>query len=318
VFASYFEHFDAVFCPGIHHFTDWAALKARASLGRPLPIVMTIEGLLGVAGDDVFDRRYSEVAGHPTFSQKVPRPLWRRVSDLYEMADHIVAISPFLARQATAQYGAKVSMLGLGVDTALFRRGRWERRPRPRVVCAANVRAHKQPHVFLDLAARFPGADFVWFGDGELRAPLLEQAMQAGIGNLHFPGAIASAVLACEFAASDIMVLPSRNEGVPKVTQEAAAAGLAQIVFGFYEAPSVVDGINGFVVSSEEEMAAKLALLLDDPDLAERFGRAGADMAQAWSWDLIAPQWQQRISEAVERATVARAKVGERRWAQSP
>jgi hypothetical protein len=52
-------------------------------------------------------------------------------------------------------------------------------------------------------------------------------------------------------------------------TQEAGAAGLAQIVFGFYETPSVVDCANGFVVWSKEEMAERLATLLGNPNPVE-------------------------------------------------
>ena len=305
VFATYTQRFDAVFCPGLHHFADWAALKVRALFGRPLLMVTTMEGLLGVEGDAAFDKNYSKIAGHPAFSQKIPRGHWRRVNDMYQMTNSIIAISPFLTRQAIELYRAKVSTLSLGVDVALFRRVHWERRLRPQIVCAANVSAHKQPYVFVELAKRFPNADFIWFGEGELRAPLREQAIKAGITNVSFPGALAHDALAKEFSSSDIMVLPSHNEGVPKVTQEAAAAGLAQIIFGFYEAPTVVDGVNGFVVWSEEEMVERLATLLADPDLVQRFGRAGARMAEEWSWDVIAPQWEQRITEAVTYASMA-------------
>jgi len=308
VFAAYMQRFDAVFYPGVHHLADWAALKVRAMFGRTLPIITTIEGLLAVDGDASLDKKYSAIAGHPAFSQKIPRAQWRRTNELYLMASDIIAISPFLAQQAIAQYRANVSTLTLGVNVALFRRAHWERRLRPRVVCAANVGAHKQPHVFLMLARRFPDADFVWFGEGELRSPLLEQAIRASLGNVSFPGTRAPEALAREFSASDIMVLPSRNEGVPKVTQEAAAAGLAQIIFGFYEAPSVVDGVNGFVVWSEKEMADRLATLLGNPDLVERFGRAGMRLAEAWSWDIVAPQWEERIIDSVRNTAMTCAK----------
>ena len=303
VFAAYMKDFDAVFCPGLHHFADWAALRARVLFGRPLLIVTTMEGLLGVEGDTTLDRDYSKIAGHQAFSQKIPRGHWRRVNDLYLMASYIIAISPFLARQAIAFYRAKISALTLGVDVALFRRVHWERRPRPRVVCAANVSAHKQPHLFVQLARRFPNADFIWFGEGELRLPLREHAIKAGIINLSFPGAVTHESLAREFSSSDIMVLPSRNEGVPKVTQEAAAAGLAQIIFGFYEAPSVVDGLNGFVVWSEEEMVERLATLIAERDLVERMGRAGMQMATPWSWDFLAPKWEDHIIAAVKQSS---------------
>jgi glycosyltransferase involved in cell wall biosynthesis len=195
---------------------------------------------------------------------------------------------------------------------ALFRRLHWEQHPRPRIVCAANVSAHKQPHIFLKLASRFLNADFVWFGEGELRAALSEQAIKAEITNLTFPGVLTHEALAREFSSSDIMVLPSRNEGVPKVTQEAAAAGLAQIIFGFYEAPSVVDGINGFVVWSEEEMVERLARLIADRDLVQRMGRAGAQMAASWSWDLVAPKWEDQIIAAVDQYSSTR--FGAPRW----
>lgn len=306
VFVVYMGRFDAVFCPGLHHFADWAALKTRALSGRPLPIVTTMEGLLGVEGDDAVDQRFSEIAGHPTYSQKISRSHWRRTEDLYVMAKHIIAISPFLARQGSVRYGTKVSMLPLGVDVTLFRREHWARHARPRVVCAANVRAHKQPHVFLDLARRFPQADFIWFGEGELRGALNENAAREGIANVAFPGLLAPQALAREFIEADIMVLPSRNEGVPKVTQEAAAAGLAQIIFGFYEAPSVANGVNGFVVWEEEEMAERLATLLGDRDLIERMGRAGAKMAEAWSWDIVAPQWEAAIIGAIKSVSPVR------------
>ena len=107
VFAAYMQEFDAVFCPGMHHFADWAALKARALFGRSLRIITTIEGLLGVDGETAFDQRYSEIAGHPAFSQKITCGRWRRANELLLMADHIIAISPFLARQAIAQYGQR-------------------------------------------------------------------------------------------------------------------------------------------------------------------------------------------------------------------
>jgi glycosyltransferase involved in cell wall biosynthesis len=300
IFAAYMRQFDAVFCPGLHHFSDWAALKVRSAVGRSLPVIMTMEGLLSVKGDDSYNRRFSEVAGHLAFGQETSEQRWRRRNSLYQRSRRIIAISPFLGKMAKAQYGDKVSVLPLGVDMSLFRRTHWQGQRRARIVCAAHVKPHKQPRIFLTLARRFPQADFVWYGEGELRGALVKEAAQTGVANLSFPGLQQPEALAREFAASDIMILPSRNEGVPKVTQEAAASGLAQVVFGFYETPSVVDSVNGFVVWSEDEIAAKLMSLLADRDLCERMGRAGAKMAQAWSWDRIAPQWEQKIIEVVE------------------
>jgi hypothetical protein len=295
VYATYMRRFEAVFCPGLHHLADWAALRTRAALGRGMPTITTVEGLVGIEGDDGPDKAYSDVAGHPVYSQRVGRGHWCRLIDMYRMSKHIIAISPFLARQAKARYGDKVSMLPLGVDVSLFRRTQWEKRRRPRVICAATVRAHKRPRAFIALARQFPQADFIWYGEGELREPLSKQAARDGLANLSFAGSLAPEALVQEFTTADIMVLPSRSEGVPKVTQEAAAAGLAQVIFGHYEAPTVVHGRNGFVVWSDEELISRTGELIDDASLTERMGRAGAEMAEVWSWDIVAPQWERRI-----------------------
>jgi len=186
-------------------------------------------------------------------------------------------------------------MLPLGVDTRLFARTSFGGNARPRIVGAGTVYERKRPEVFVALAAKFPQADFVWFGDGLLRQSMLAEVRRAGSSNLQFPGAEPPERLAEVFAAADIFVLPSLAEGVPKVSQEAAAAGLAQIIFGHYESPSVVDGVNGYVVWSDEALFDRLDQLLHDPDLVERMGREGQAMAQDWSWDTLAPQWEERI-----------------------
>src|SRR5262249_12319341 len=118
-----------------------------------------------------------------------------------------------------------------------------------------------------------------------------------------FPGPLSPEALAREFANSDVFVLPSLAEGVPKVSQEAAACGLAQIVFGFFESPTVVHGVNGFVAWSDAELAVRLGQLLRDPALVERMGRAGIEMAAQWHWDRVAGRWETHISAIVRRGT---------------
>jgi glycosyltransferase involved in cell wall biosynthesis len=276
------------------------ALKTRFLIGWRIPIIATLEGLLGEVNDDSRERRFSEVAGHEVYCQRVPGPIVRRVESVYHMADHIIAISPFLARLGAERYGAKVSMLPLGVETGLFQRSSYEKRERLRVVSAGGVRAHKRPEFFVELARAYPQADFVWFGDGDLRRSLRAEVGRLGLTNIEYPGEVPSSTLAREFAAASIFVLPSRSEGVPKVTQEAAAAGLAQVVFGFYETPTVVHDRNGLVVWNDAEMIEGVGRLIESPELVERMGRAGAEMATAWSWDIVAPQWERRIIDVLE------------------
>lgn len=300
LFEVYQRPFDAIFYPGIHHRADYLALRARSASGRGVPIISTFEGLSGNASDDSLEALFSSHAGHAVFCQKLSPSHLRRVEWIYRHASHVVAVSPFLERMAEARYGKKVSCLPLGIDRSVWRPKSRRTRSRPVVISAGNVRAHKRPETFLEFARAFPGADFRWFGDGELRAPIVSEAKRRGLINVSFPGAVSPRKLSDEFASANIFVLPSKSEGVPKVTQEAAAAGLPQVVFGFYETPSVVDGENGFVVWEHAEFMSRLGQLLNDPDLAERFGTTGAAMAEGWSWDRVAPQWEERIIACAE------------------
>jgi len=296
--AAYSRGFDGIFYPGLHDWADWAGLKIRAAMGRRVPVISTIESLVCAAGDAETEERLSALAGHRVYCGTMPAGALRRLDEILAMADHIIAISPFLARMGRALYGDKVSTLPLGVDLDLFGGRAFGRRKRPRIVGAGTVYPRKRPEVFVTLAEKFPDADFVWYGEGDLRKGLSDERARRELANLDFPGALPPERLAEEMSKSDILLLPSFAEGAPKVTQEAAAAGLAQIVFGFYEAPTVIDGHNGFVVWSDAELSDRLSQLLRDPDLVERMGRAGQAMAQGWSWREVAPQWERRIIDA--------------------
>jgi glycosyltransferase involved in cell wall biosynthesis len=213
-------------------------------------------------------------------------------------ADHIIAITPFVAEMGRRLYGDKVSMQPLGVDTAIFHD--YPRQPgdRFRVVGAGTVKATKRPHVFLELAARFPEADFDWFGAGPQREELSAQARERGLQNVCYPGRRSPEGLAQEFRRANLFVLPSHAEGLGKVTQEAAACGLPAVVFGFYHAPTVVDGENGFVVWDDEQFCDRVGELIGDPARASRMGSVGAAMAKAWDWDKLAPLWESQILES--------------------
>jgi hypothetical protein len=58
------------------------------------------------------------------------------------------------------------------------------------------------------------------------------------------------------------------------------------------------------VVWTDEECAARLGELLESGALIRRMGEAGIEMAQSWSWDAIAPRWEQQIIDIMEKRPV--------------
>ena len=292
-FLRYLRPFDLIFYPGASPM-DLAGLRWRKQLGMLAPVIGTLEGL---AGDPIREAKYAAVAGHPVYCHQVPLDVIQRVDDYLNQADHIIAISPFLAKMGKSRYGDKFSILPLGIDSSIFFSRARATNTRMKVVSAGTVYDTKRPELFLELARRYQQADFIWYGEGVLRHPLQAQAEQLGLGNLSFPGPLSPKLLGEEFREADIFAMPSKSEGVPKVTQEASACGLAQVIFGYYEAPSVVNEQNGFVVWDDETFFDRVGELIDNPQRAQLFGQTGAVMARAWDWNVVAPKWRDRLIE---------------------
>lgn len=297
---AYQQRIDAVFYPGAD-VSDDLGWRFRDWTGRRVSVIATLEGL---AGNFEREQEYTAWAGHPVFCQHVDEKVLARIDRLYERADHIIAISPFLAKMGRRRYGDKFSVLPLGLDATIFYADDSAKNERVTVICAGRLYANKRPDLFLDLAARFPDADFVWYGWGELLEPLRSQAKEMKLNNLVFPGPAAPDVLADAMRKAHLFVLPSRSEGVPKVTQEAAACGLAQVIFGFYEAPTVVDGQNGFVVWGDEEFIDAVSSLVQDQRMLKDMGKKSAEMAKEWGWKTVAPLWE---SELMHRLNTAKS-----------
>lgn len=297
LFLRYLRPYDLIFYPGVFPM-DAAGLRWRRRLGLSAPVVSTLEGLVG---NSLREAEYSAYAGHPVFCQHISDDALTRDDDLYRCSEHIIAISPFLARMGERRFGNKFSVLPLGIDATLYYTEPRKRNNRLIVVSAGAVKSSKRPEFFLHLAQRYPQANFIWYGEGDRRKELLEQTAQLGVNNLSFPGALPPNKLGDAFRAADIFVMPSISEGVPKVTQEAAACGLAQVIFGYYEAPSVVDGQNGFVVWSDEAFMEKVGELIDNRLLVEAYGKTGAEMAIAWDWATVARRWREHLVEIAER-----------------
>ena len=77
--------------------------------------------------------------------------------------------------------------------------------------------------------------------------------------------------------AADLLVLPSRQEGLPVVLMEATSVGLAIVATAVGGVPQVLtDGVDGLVVppDSPPALADAIARVATDADLRARLGLA--------------------------------------------
>lgn len=82
---------------------------------------------------------------------------------------------------------------------------------------------------------------------------------------------------------TDIFVLPSYNEGLPRSLLEAAATGVPMIVTPAGGAEKIVkDGETGFVVpfGDHQELADSLETLVNRPDLRKEMGKNARELAE--------------------------------------
>ena len=216
-------------------------------------------------------------------------------------SDYLFSNSAFVQRSLKKNYELKSDVIPTGVDTEFFTpNGEACEHLRPRVLFVGALRTFKQPQVVLDAAQRFPQADFVIVGDGVMAEALRQRARF--LSNVTLRGSLSRTAIREEYRNADIFLFPSRWEGSPRVLMEAAASGLPVIARRDYEPETVIDGVTGFLGTTDEELMGGLAQLLANPELRRRFGHCGRSHVGRYSWDAIARQWESVFVRLVERA----------------
>ena len=189
-----------------------------------------------------------------------------------------------------------------------------EREPERPVVltCVARMEPVKNHALLLEAAALLQqrGHRFVlWLvGGGEGRARCERQVTELGLARevrfLGYRNDIPELL-----GRSDIAVLTSLKEGIPRAAIEAMAAGLPMVATRVTGTREVVrDGDTGFLVDVGEPaaLADALARLIDDPTLRARMGSRGRDVVRAeYDEALIV-----RRLERVYRASLERRGIG--------
>jgi len=165
------------------------------------------------------------------------------------------------------------------------------------VTMISNLKPQKNPLDFARVAnlvlKEAPDSWFVLAGDGELRPELEKLIAQFGIGErvklLGWRRDVPEIL-----RASDLFLLTSLWEGLPRVYPQAMSAGLAIVgtkVDGGPEA--VIDGENGYLLEPRdyEGMARRVIELLKDDEKRKRMGRRGSELAPEFDiWKMLKDQ----------------------------
>jgi phosphatidylinositol alpha-1,6-mannosyltransferase len=174
------------------------------------------------------------------------------------------------------------------------------------------TRLEAREHKGVDTAIRalprilrsYPEAYYTIVGTGSDQERLQLLARELGVGDhVSFRGFVPDEELAGVYAACDVFVLPSKQEGLGIVYLEAMAHAKPVVAARAGGVPEVViDGQTGLLVEygDIEALAGAILMLLDDAALRTRLGHAGREhVTSHFSYE----QFARRVEEALEKLT---------------
>lgn len=268
-------------------------------------------------------RTVATTHGHEVWWAAVPatRPLLRAIG---ERNDTVTYLGEYCRRRIagalTEKARRRMRQLTPGVDNMVFRpaaggdevRERHGLGDRPVVVCVSRMVARKGQDVLVKalpaVRRRVPDAALLLVGDGPHRGAVTRLVAQHGLErDVVIAGRVPWTATPAYYAAGDVFAMPTRTrlgglepEALGICYLEAAATGLPVVAGDSGGAPdAVLDGENGFVVDgrSVEQVADRVATLLEDDALARRMGERGrAWVAENWLWDRQACRLQDLLT----------------------
>jgi len=222
------------------------------------------------------------------------RLVWRLYRSLYNRVDRTLVPTEPVLQELAGQGLRNLECLPHGVDHGLFH-------PRYRSEAWRQMLGATEKSVLLfvsrlvwekDLAVlarmfellKSRRTDFVMVVVGEGQAgPRLASMMPGAV----FLGCQTGRALSECYASSDIFVFPSTTETFGNVTVEAMASGLACVAAAKGGAAGLIkDEVSGLLArpGSPEDMAARVAQLLDDPYRRRMLGEGAVRRAQQFQW----------------------------------
>lgn len=253
------DEYDVVHAHSHLHFsTNLAAVMSRLV---HLPLAITNHGLYSQSAPKWLFRLYLKVLGRWTFNQ----------------ADLVFCYTETeKARIRDLGVSSRIEVVPNGVDTERFTPSGPEsqitKSNGPVVLFVGRLVRGKQPNVaieaFSSVLTEFPDASLFVCGDGPLLEQLQQLASTLEISNaVEFLGHVAYEEMPAVYRSSDVLLLPSLDEGVPRTVLEAISSGVPAVTSNLPQLREIV-GSNCYQIheDSPEKYADVIAYILEESD----------------------------------------------------
>jgi len=271
-----------------HFAVPTGAVALLVHLATGVPYVITAH--LG----DVPGGVPEQTAGLFRWVGPLTRPIWGH-------AAATTAVSGFVAGLAREAYGVSPTVIYNGIDLPPPV-ARTPSHPR-RILMVGRLSVQKNPLLAIRALAAARGGDCVLeiIGDGPLRAAAESEARALGlVGRVQFRGWMEGSAVAEAMARSDVLLLTSKQEGLPMVAVEALSQGLAIVgsdIPGLHDV--VEDGVNGFLCAQEPgAFASALGRLSSDDALLSRFSVAARERAERFALSGTVDAYERILAKA--------------------
>jgi len=219
-------------------------------------------------------------------------PLARNILE----SDRVFGNCKYLAHVVLGQLGVDAGTIHNGIDRRFFfppnNPKHRSATDAPTVLFAGSFRPYKRVHMVVRQAARQPHVHFRIAGRGEDEPALRALVTQLDCRNVSLLGHLPLEQLGQEMRQADVLFFPSVIEGHPQVLGQAAACGLPCVAMSSYQPDYIINEKTGFLALSDQDLAAKLDLLLAQPDLRRSMSEAAIVHARQFDWDIATGQWQ--------------------------
>ena len=224
---------------------------------------------------------------------------------IWSSAAKVVAVSEFTRQIALRHYDVPVEVIPNGVELAALP----VHQPSggiPRLVFAGRFMEQKNPEHLVQALSRLQ--DLPWactmLGDGPLLESVRETVAGSGLtSRFSLPGWVTTEQVLNQFARSDILVLPSRSEGLSVVGVQALGMGLAMVLSNIGGNLELVrDGENGFLfpVGDADMLTDQLRKLLESPSMLQSAQKRSLAMAKKFDLAMIINQYESLFEAVIQ------------------
>jgi glycosyltransferase involved in cell wall biosynthesis len=164
------------------------------------------------------------------------------------------------------------------------------------VMVGTLAQLHKAPHVLIDAVASCTrsGLDLTlsFVGDGKYRDQLEHQAKSLRIGDrVLFHGQLQTPVIRHQLDQSDLFVLPSFGEGLPRAVIEAMARALPCIGSTVCGIPQLLPREDMVPAGDRHALARKITEVVTDPERMARMSARNLSTAHSYRRDVLHRRW---------------------------